>query len=242
MSTPILIAHAHDAASIEALAAAIRVWEPRLDLIAALEDSMIYEPDGTLYAVALAPEVTLLARHKARVFRLGDMAIIPRAVAIDAEEPGASYIAIRHEGDPPYHFRERFIQTWAFEHRPAATIDPETGFDDVITPDDLRFRVPYRRVALGNVGRGVATEFDLHLWVGLEGRARLATAGSSRAYEIGPGNLALVGAGVDYSIEGQGVAGRWLLSVESAHEARLAAASAGQGGAEAISPEFRPGG
>ncbi len=236
MIPPMFTAHIDDEASIESLAAAIRSWEPRLDVVAARDNPMIYEPDGTLYAAAVAGESQLVARHKARPFRPGDVAVIPRAVAIDAEAPGASYVAVRHDGDPPYHFRERFIQTWGYEHRPASTFGLGTPGDDVIPEDDHRFRVPYSRVALrGDPVRG-STGLDLHLWVGLEGRRIVATAQDSQGSGLGPADVLLVGPEVDYWIEGRGVAGRFLLMVEAAHEARLARA----GRAHGLSPEYRP--
>ncbi len=232
----ILGAHIDDEASVEALAAAIRAWEPRLDVVAARDNPMIYEPDGTLYAAALG-ETPLVARHKIRTFRPGDVAVIPRAVAIDAEPPGATYVAVRHDGDPPYHFRERFIQTWGYEHRSAGAADGARFYDDVVPPDDARFRVPFRRVGLGEHRLRDATGLDVHLWVGIEGRGIVATGQDSRACGLGPGELVLVGVGVDYWVEGRGVAGRFLLMAEPAHEARLASAS---GQAEGCSPEFRP--
>jgi hypothetical protein len=90
MPPTILLGHVEDSASVERLARTIREWEPRLDLLVARDDPRIYEPDTTLYAVGLAIEMRLLARHKERAFRRGDLIVVPRSVAIDADEPGAS--------------------------------------------------------------------------------------------------------------------------------------------------------
>jgi hypothetical protein len=239
MPPPIQFGHADDESSRARLAEAIREWDPGLDLVAARDDPRIYEPDGTLYAVGLADETSLLARYKVHEFCRGDMIVVPRSVAIEAEEPGAHYVAIRHDGPPPYHFRERFIQTWGYEHRPASREDLIWSVDEVIPEDDARFRVPYRRSRVGDPARG-STRLDLHLLVGLEGKATVADASRAVSYDVGPGDLALIRIGVDYWIEGKGVVGRLILMVESAHEARLAEAVGGP--SDGPSPEFRPGG
>jgi hypothetical protein len=239
MTPPIQFGHADDETSRVALAATIRAWEPALDLVAARDDPRIYEPDGTLYAVGLGAEATLLVRHKVRPFRAGDMIVVPRAVAIDAEDPGASYVAIVHDGIPPYHFRERFIQTWGYEHRPAVTGDPDWSNDDVVPDDDLRFRVSYRRSRLDGGTIRDTSGLDLHLLIGLKGLATLGSATSRETYDVGPGNLALVANGVDYWVEGRGVVGRLILRAETVYEARLGAAVAGP--ESSPSPEFRPG-
>lgn len=234
MTAPIRFGHADDPSSLAALSEAIRAWEPSLDLVAARDDPRIYEPDGTLYAIGLADETSLLARYKVHEFCRGDMIVVPRGVAIEAEEPGAYYVAIRHDGPPPYHFRERFIQTWGYEHLGVSREALIEDVDQVIPDDDARFRVPYRRSRVGDPSRG-STMLDLHLLVGLEGRATIADASRSVGQAVGPGDLALVRYGVDYWIEGKGVVGRLILMVESAHESRLIEAADGP------SPEFRPG-
>ncbi len=175
MSQPILAGRIDDEASIATLAKVIRAWEPRLDVVAARANPMIYDPDGVLYAAAAGGEAVLVARHKTRAFRPGDVAVIPRAVAIDAEPPGASYVAVRYDGDPPFHFRERFVQTWGYEHRTGLTLDEPDAYDDVLPEDDARFRVPFRRVVVGDRPAAARTGLDLHLWVGLEGRTVVAT-------------------------------------------------------------------
>jgi hypothetical protein len=240
MTPPIQIGHADDESSRAALAAAIRAWEPALDLVATRDDPRIYEPDGTLYAVGRGPEVNLLVRHKVRPFRAGDMIVVPRAVAIDAEEPGASYVAIFHDGIPPYHFRERFVQTWGYEHRPAATEDSGWISDDVVPNDDPRFRVPYRRSRIDDGSIRDASGLDLHLLIGMEGEGRVGNNDSEIIYDVRPGNLLLVGVGVNYWVEGQVVVGRLILRAESVYEARLATAVVGP--ESSPSPEFRPGG
>ena len=227
MNTPIHFGHAGDDATVAAIGDAIRDWEPCLDLVAATDDPMIFEPDGTLYAVGLAGETTLRARHKTATFRRGDLIVVPRSVAIDAEGSGARFVAVRHDGIAPYHFRERFIQTWGYEHRPAATNFAETAFDDVIPASDLRFRVPYRRIAIADSSLVAATGLEAHLLVVLEGRGTIGSAGGSgppRPRAGRPG--ALVTGGADYSIEGRVVVGRLILSVEVAYESELATALA----------------
>lgn len=239
MTPTILLGHVEDADGVERLSRAIREWEPRLDLAIACDDARIYEPDATLYAVGLAIETILLARHKERTFRRGDLIVVPRSVAIDVEEAGTSYVAILHDGTPPYHFRERFIQTWGYEHRPAAMGLDENTCDDVAPENDPRYRAPYRRIGLGDTPHIGEAALDLHLLIGLEGHGTIGSAVGGPRRGFGPDNLALmIGAG-DYSVQGPMVLGRFLLRAESSHEARLATASAGP--SAGWSPEFRPG-
>lgn len=234
MTPTFLFGRAGDDADIERIGAAIREWEPCLDLLAAHDDPRIYEPDGTLYAVGLTPEASLLARHKRRAFRRGDLIVVPRSVAIDAEDAGASYLAIRHDGTPPYHFRERFIQTWGYEHKPC----PGQENGEIVPEDDARYRVPYRRVVVGVEPFTASAGLDLHLFVVLEGRGTLGPASTGPRREVGPDDLALVAGDGDYSVEGRVSVGRFLLRAESAHEARLlAAAGVPPAG---WSPEYQP--
>jgi len=95
-------------AEIAAIAIALRDWEPRLDLAVLRDEPRLYEPDGTLYGVALSPETTLTVRHKSRLVRRGDAIVVPQSVSVDAD-PEISLLVIRHDGVPPLHFRERFI-------------------------------------------------------------------------------------------------------------------------------------
>jgi hypothetical protein len=236
---PLPFAHAGDDAALAALGDAIRDWEPTLDLVWARDDPMIFEPDGTLYAVGLGAETPLLARHKARAFRRGDMIVVPRSVAIDAGGPGARFVAVRHDGVAPYHFRERFIQTWGYEHRPASAGLGAESPDDVIPDSEVRLRIPYRRLAVEGGRHEGSSGLDAHLLVVLEGRATIGLAGGPTRREAGPDDLALVVGGADYSIEGRAVVGRLILKAEATYEACLAAALAAPG--PGPSPEFQPG-
>jgi hypothetical protein len=147
-------------------------------------------------------------------------------------------LAILHDGTPPYHFRERFIQTWGYEHRPAATGAIENTYDEVVPDDDPRYRAPYRRIGAGDRPFVGAAALDLHLLIGLDGRGTIGPSRDGPREEFGPDNLALVMGDGDYSVQGRLVVGRFLLRAESSHEARLAAASAEP--PAGWSPEFRP--
>lgn len=239
MMPTLQFAGAGDDEALAVLGEAIRAWEPTLDIVWARDDPMIFEPDGTLYAIGLEDETTLLARHKARAFRRGDMVVVPRSVAIDAEGRGARFVAVRHDGVAPYHFRERFIQTWGYEHRPAAAGPGGESPDDVVPDSEVRLRIPYRRFAVGGGRHDGGSGLDAHLLVVLEGRATIASADGATRREAGPDDLALVVGGADYSIEGRAVVGRLILRAEAVYEARLAAALAAPG--PGPSPEFRPG-
>ena len=101
-------------------------------------------------------------------------------------------MAILHDGTPPYHFRERFIQTWGYEHRPAATGTIESPYEEIAPEDDARYRVPYRRIGAGDspsVGRAA---LDLHLLIGLDGRGTIGPVGDGPRDGFGPDDLALV--------------------------------------------------
>ena len=75
----------------------------------------LYEPDGTLYAICLeGPVVVATDRRKVTVNR-GDLVILPPAVAVELDKP-VRWFGLVYAGPYPYHFRERFIQVWGFEH------------------------------------------------------------------------------------------------------------------------------
>ncbi len=221
MDPSILTGHVEDDPSVVALAALVREWEPHLDLAAFRDDPLVYEPDGTLYAVGLGPGVTLSARHKAKAFRRGDAIVVPRSVAIDAE-PGVDLVAIRHDGTPPYHFRERFIQTWGYEHRPAPEAGTVGGDFEVIPEDDARYRVPCRLVRSTRSGRAGSTGPDLHLWAGLGGEGTIQDAATGRGVDLVAGTLALILPACSYRVEGSLVAARLVLRTEVLYMEHLA--------------------
>lgn len=77
----------------------------------------LYEPDGTLYAVCLDGPVTVATDRRRVTVNHGDLVILPPQVAVELSRP-VRWFGIVYSGPYPYHFRERFIQVWGFEHLP----------------------------------------------------------------------------------------------------------------------------
>lgn len=105
----------------------------------------LYEPDGTLYAVCLdGPVIVSTDRRRVTVHR-GDLVILPPMVAVELSHP-ARWFGLVYTGPYPYHFRERFIQVWGFEHRPSQWLAPLGQADEPVETTgrdrrDLRHRL-----------------------------------------------------------------------------------------------------
>ena len=199
---------------VAAIAEVVRDWEPQLDLDVVIDTPLIYEPDGTLYAVSLS-ESELTVCYKRSNLRAGDAIVVPAGVVVEAESP-IRLVAIRHGGRPPFHFRERFIQTWGFELK---TIRPETL--EVIPEADARFRIPYRYQTSVDRPQTAETGIDLHLLIAIEGNGSIETDGKSADFSAG--SLALVSSGVSYRVAGAIRYGRMRLTTEWEQEARQVA-------------------
>src|SRR5579871_4270234 len=111
------------------LAAAVSAWEPAFELVVPPRDARLFEPDGTLYAVAIGPTHTIRYNHRERVISSGDLIVVPCALALDVE-PEVRMLGIRYVGPAPDHFRERFIQVWGFEHIPGSSAKGGTSAGD----------------------------------------------------------------------------------------------------------------
>jgi hypothetical protein len=102
----------------------------------------LYEPDGTLYAICLdGPVVVATDRRQVKV-HAGDLVILPPAVAVELSAT-SRWFGIVYTGPYPYHFRERFIQVWGFEHvpfRPGRKHD-ESEASHSAASRDLRHRI-----------------------------------------------------------------------------------------------------
>ena len=116
----------------------------------------LYEPDGTLYAVCLDGPVELTTDRRRVLVNRGDLVIIPPAVAIDVT-PSARWFGLVYSGPYPYHFRERFIQVWGFEHQPISQIGQ--GQAD----NDLRHRIYFSKSARELSDRPNNFRIQLHL-------------------------------------------------------------------------------
>ena len=126
-------------------------WDgPRADPL-----ERLYEPDGTLFAICLDGPVELTTDRRRVLVNRGDLVIIPPAVAIDVT-PSARWFGLVYSGPYPYHFRERFIQVWGFEHQPISQIGQ--GQAD----NDLRHRIYFSKSARELSDRSNNFRIQLH--------------------------------------------------------------------------------
>ena len=229
------IARIGHADEVEEMAEAVRSWEPRLDLAVYLEEPTLYDPDATVYGIGLSDRATLSVRHKPHVVRRGDAIVVPQSVAIEAD-PAISLLAIRHEGTPPAHFRERFIQTWGIDFRPV----PASGIADLpleVIPDTpARYRIPYHCLELNAAGFRDTSGLALHLLMVVEGQATLAIEGG-QGIDLRADQIAMIPSGTGYVVTGRARLGRLILETETAHIARGITESAQ--GSEVGNPEYR---
>jgi len=211
--------------SFDAIGTALAAWEPQLELGLGLAEPRVYEPDGTLYAIVLSSESTLSTdRRSVRVVR-GDLLVVPQGVALDAD-PEVDLLRIYHDGTPPHHFRERFIQIWGFEHVPAG------GAPDA---PEVQYRISYAILDAASAELDVlASEYLAILLLPLDGELTIRTGGGSTEV-LGPGGLAWIGPGSGDRpvLGGAGKVVRIGLRTEWDHRAQIA-------GAGPASPEFRP--
>jgi hypothetical protein len=226
----------NDPGDLALLSAAVSAWEPCLEVCRPPRDALLYEPDGTLYAVCLADGLTLTACTKTHSLSQGDLVVIPQAFAVDAG-PKVDFLAVRHLGEPPDHFRERFLQTWGVDVR-RATWPAAPGLNEVVAESESRLRFPYTVASLGGTERSVRLPPGAALMcVALEGRAHLE--GGSCRLKLEAGQVVAVKPGpADLFLSGQGRIGILTLTTEIADEARRRLRPRNSPGA---SPEFRPG-
>jgi hypothetical protein len=204
--------------------AAIREWEPRLELCVPPPDARLFEPDATLYAVSLAPTHTVEYHRKATHVSLGDMIVVPAGLALDVE-PEVRMLGVRYDGPPPDHFRERFIQVWGFDHFPAPQ---EVSLDEVgpgpqavIAATDVRHRVIYDVWHVpSHLSAPMGTGLDVALLIGLEGEAEVDVTDGRGRVGVSPGMVVAIGPGLVYRVGGDGRLGRVTLLAELAHQAR----------------------
>ena len=243
MSDTLRVVEVNSEAELAALARHLRDWEPRLDLHRPPRDARLFEPDGTLYAVAMGDGMSVTTERCARTLRRGDLVVVPQGVALDIE-PAVDLIGIRHDGPPPDHFRERFIQIWGFEHIPApppAQLPTGTAaLAEVIAAEDVRFRLAYAVLDLHEGALAVErTGLETLLWIGLAGEPRLSLPDQPGAHlTLQPGMLAAIGPGTSFRVEGNGRLGRLSLATEIAHEARRRDRE--RAGIAPPSPEYHP--
>jgi hypothetical protein len=103
-----------DRAAIVAMAEGLAAWDPALGLEVLESSSCLYDGAATTYALALAGGSRLRTRLREEVLGAGDLVVAPAELALDVEPPGP-FLRIVHHGQPPRHFRERFVQTRGFD-------------------------------------------------------------------------------------------------------------------------------
>jgi hypothetical protein len=225
-----------DPDDLAALSAFVRAWEPGLEPFRPPLDSLFYEPDGTTYAIALTPTMEVPRDHPRRSVGTGDLLVIPREYALDLG-PQVDLLAIRHEGPPPDHFRERFIQVWGFEHFPAPPTTGAPAYHDVVPASEVRFRVLY---AILDVSHGDTHELEaseaLRLCVMLDGQVAVACSGVK--FDSSSRQAFLLPAGAGCRLRGTGRLGVLILHHELSHDARRQAAS--RLDSSPLSPERAP--
>ncbi len=174
--------------------------------------------------------------HPRRSVGRGDLLVIPREYALDLG-PQVDLLAIRHEGPPPDHFRERFIQVWGFEHFPAPPTTGAPAYHDVVPASEVRFRVLY---AILDVSHGDTHELEaseaLRLCVMLDGQVAVACSGVK--FDSSSRQAFLLPAGAGCRLRGTGRLGVLILHHELSHDARRQAAS--RLGSSPLSPERAP--
>lgn len=107
----------------------------------------IFEPDGTLYAICLDGPTALSTDRRNVTVNFGDLVIVPPAVALEMS-PDSRWFGLVYTGPYPYHFRERFIQVWGFEHHAFE----QAGAEPLL--NDPRHRM---RIWRGHAAQDVAT-------------------------------------------------------------------------------------
>lgn len=131
-----LTANLDDPPALARLSDAIREWDPTFELYRPQPDALLYEPDGTLFAVALTTEMTAEYNRRKREVRPGSLMIVPAGLAVGVE-PVVDLLGLRFEGAPPDHFRERFIQVWGYD-----LLEAEDD-REIVSAAELRFPFAY---------------------------------------------------------------------------------------------------
>jgi hypothetical protein len=160
-----LAANLDDPSALARLSDAVREWDPTFELYRPSPDALLYEPDGTLFAVALTSPMTFECHRRKRSVRPGDLLVVPAGLAVGVE-PVVDLLGLRFEGAPPDHFRERFIQVWGYDLLPAED-DRE-----IVAAADLRFPLSYsvRRLDESSATLTPRSALGRTLLIVLEGR------------------------------------------------------------------------
>ncbi|MDR3623248.1 MAG: hypothetical protein P4L85_28095 [Paludisphaera borealis] len=233
MNSPWLAANLDDPTALESLSAEIRAWDPAFDLYRPASDALLYEPDGTLYAIALQAPMTAEYNHRKREVRPGDLLIVPSGLPVGIE-PAVDLLGLRFEGEPPDHFRERFLQVWGYEHLPAV----EGG--EIVADADLRFPLSYavRWIEESTELPPGSSSLGRCLLIALEGTITIEAGDGDRAtVELAPRDALLTDGGGDLVVRGPGRLAVLRVEPEIVFSARRAASR--RAGTQAT-PEYLP--
>ena len=226
-----------DPKQIDQLSAVLRDWEPALELYKAPRGSFLYEPDGTLYAIALRDGMTFATDCREVKVRMGDLIVLPQGHGVEAGDD-VDLIAFRHDGSPPDHFRERFIQVWGFDHLPVpSAIVQGEGYSEIVRPGDVRFRIPYVFLDVNQTNSYVVNASEeLRLVIAFEGNLSvdLNSQGERRIF-LRSRQMIAIEPGHSFRVGGIGRMGLLAFSSEIVHEARRNDAAPALKG-----PEYRP--
>lgn len=236
-----LIYNCDEPEAIERLSSLLSDWEPCLSVTKPARDAILYEPDGTLYAIALA-DCDLEIPRRGQSLRSGEMVVIPRGFPVDAGA-AADFLAIRHDGPPPDHFRERFIQVRGFD------IPAETSTDSMIgelrwriSRTEVRYRIAYARldVSVANGGVNLPSCPFLRVLLNLEGDVviRPLNSGPASDYRLAPRTLTVAYPNEPLCAEGDARLVIMEIPTELEHEGRRRFQE--RVVVDSISPEFRP--
>jgi hypothetical protein len=234
-----------DEAELAALSSWLGRWEPCYAVDRPPRDKLLYEPDGTLYAVGLGTAMTIELNHRRRTLGTGDVIVVPPALALEVQ-PEVDFLSVRWTGIVPDHFRERFVQVWGYDHFPAdleAFPPPPDGeeFRELIPESDLRFACS---AAIWQLAGGPeppaprTTGHDAALLLGLEGEAEVGVEETGLVQPVGRGRLLGLGPGLTYRGTGHGRLAGLRLTSAMIFDARRVLDRGRRG--EALSPESAP--
>jgi len=228
VNPPRLAANLDDPSALALLSDAIREWDPTFELYRPQADALLYEPDGTLYAVALTL-MTAECHRRTRSVRPGDLLAVPAGLAVGIE-PTVDLLGLRFEGAPPDHFRERFIQVWGYDLL-AAEVDRE-----VVSAADLRFPLSYSVHRLDETTSTMPAQSVLGrtLLIALEGRIVVEGDGPAT---LAPRDALLTDGGEALVVRGPGRLARLAIEPDVLFSARRA--DARRAGMQAT-PEYLP--
>jgi hypothetical protein len=224
-------------------------WDPCFSIARPPRDALLYEPDATLYGIALGTRLTINLNHRERALSLGDAIVVPPGLSLQVE-PAVDLLAVSCAGAGPDHFRERFIQVWGFDLFRSRLDGPGTpSFDDqeIIPAADLRYHLSYTVRGLGDHPLVLSIpehDLDLRLVLALQGGVTAALGNGGEEVSIPAGQVLAVEPGLAVALRGIGLAGVILLVSEPVFHARRALKQANLGwyfSPEAVPRRHNPG-